>query len=144
MKKINRLLDEDELNEKHLRHLIENYDLIKFSKDKKFPGNMSLNAANLFNALMGKDRIKKNFIFEMEDFFTDIQDFVQKNQEELKLILFCAIAFKKHITPNEDPYMTYLGLSNFSSNSNKKTTLQKKYESYLKKPVNTLFKEAKI
>lgn len=145
MKKINRFLDEDELDEKILRYLIENYDLVRFSKSKKFPKNMSLGTKNLFNSLTGEERIKKNFIFEMEDFFTDIQDFVQSNQNELKLILFCVIAFKNKITTHKNPFIIYLNLrQSLSSNSNKKTTLQQKYESYLKKPINTLFKEAKI
>lgn len=144
MKKINRLLDEDELDEKTLRYLIENYDLIKFSKNKKFPKNMSLGTKNLFASLTGEERIKKNFIFEMEDFFTEIQDFVQSNKNELKLILFCVIAFKNKITTHENPLTIYLNFRQSLSNSNKKTILDKKYESYLKKPINTLFKEAKI
>ena len=85
--KLNKLLDEDELKDDYLDSMILKYNLVKFSKDKDFPHNMALNYATLFDSVLKKPHIGKNYIFEIEEIESDIIDFVKKNNNELKLIL---------------------------------------------------------
>jgi len=144
--KLNRMLDEEELNDSFLNSMILKYNLIKFSELVKFPHNMSLNYTTLFEAVSNKPHISQNFIFEQEEIQSDLVDFVKRNKDELKFILICVILFKKNILKsNLDRYIILpKSFNQYQGSDKQKIKIQSLYKKYMTKSVNSLYKTARI